>query len=224
MNLLQLCEPTFLYICRVNRIFRNGGRLDLATVQADIADLRESIQATLIQQSNELSEQFESIELAYIYFIDSMLVAAGLAEWNTCRIAVDEFNRRAGDNEFFDFLYDVESDTGDDADAKLAFFYCCIGLGYTGMYEDNIDQLHDIMRRLEPRVRKHMDRDLLSKITPEAYAHNLEFVVTPDNVPRYFGLLLLATGTVIAILITVVYLYFDAFSGLSEVLSNIISS
>lgn len=224
MNLLQLCEPTFLYLCRVNRIIRNGGKLDVATVQADIADLRESIQATLIQQSNDLSEQFESIELAYIYFIDSMLVSAGLTEWNTRRIAVDEFNRRAGDNEFFDFLYDVESEVGDEADAKLAFFYCCIGLGYTGMYEDDIDHLHDIMRRLEPRVRKHMDRDLLSKITPEAYEHNLEFVVAPDNVPRYFGLALLATGTVIAILITVIYLYFDAFSGLSEVLSNIVSS
>lgn len=224
MNLLQLCEPSFLYICRVNRIFRNGGKLDVATVKADIADIRESIQAILIQQGTELNEQFDSIELALIYFIDSMLVSSGLTEWNACRIAVDEFNRRAGDNEFFDFLNDVESESGEGADAKLAFFYCCIGLGYTGMYEDNIDQLHEIMRRLEPRVRKHMDRDVLSKITPEAYAHNLEFVATPDNFPRYFGLVLLSMGTVVAILITVVYLYFDAFSGLSKVLTNIVSS
>lgn len=224
MNLLQLCEPTFLYICKVNRIYRNGGRLDVASAQADLADLREEIQASLLQKDSQLNAQFESIELPFIYFVDTMLVASGLTEWNSCRIAVTEFNRRAGDNEFFDLLYDAEAEVGDDADGRLAFYYCCIGLGYTGMYEDDIDNLHDIMRRLEPRVRKFMDRDVLSRITPEAYSHNLEMTVTPDTMPRYLGLLLLAIGTVFAISISMIYLYFDAFSGLSKVLSKIIAS
>ncbi len=224
MNLLELCEPTFLYICKVNRIYRNGASLDVATIQADLADLREQIQTGLIHEDATLNAQFESIELALIYFVDSMLVASGVTEWNDCRIAVTEFNRRAGDNEFFDFLYDVESEVGDDADSKLAFYYCCIGLGFTGMYEDDIDHLHDIMRRLEPRVRRFMDRDVISRITPEAYSHNLEMNVSPDSVPRYLGLFVLAIGTIIAIIISVLYLYIDAFNGLSKVLSKIIAS
>ena len=133
MNLLQLCEPTFLYICKVNRIYRSGGKLDLRRVQVDVADLRGEVQSKLIQEDNMLNQQFESIELAYIYFIDSMLVASGMIEWNDERIAVTEFNRRAGDNEFFDLLYDAESEVGEEADGKLAFYYCCIGLGFTGM-------------------------------------------------------------------------------------------
>ena len=224
MNLLQLCEPTFLYICKVNRVYRSGGTMEVPTVQADISDLRDAIQAALIQEDSTLADQYESVELPLIYFIDSMLVAAGLVEWNDSRIAVREFNRRAGDNEFFDFLDDAEAEAGDASDAKLAFYYCCIGLGYTGMYEGDLDQLQEIMRRLEPRVRAHMDRDVISKITPEAYSHNLEMVVSPDSVPRYLGLLLLTVGTALAILVSIVYLYFDAFSGLSRVITSIIGS
>lgn len=224
MNLLQLCEPTFLYLCKVNRIHRNGGSLPLATVQADVADLRENIQAALVQEDSRLNDQFEAIELSLVYFVDSMLVMSGVEEWDDCRIAVREFNRRAGDNEFFDFLTDAEAEAGEDADAKLSFYYTCIGLGYTGMYEDDLDRLTDIMRRLEPRVRPHMDRDVLSRITPDAYKHNLEIIVSPDSTPRFLALALLAGGTIVAIGITIVYLYFDAFSGLSGALSQILAS
>lgn len=224
MNLLQLCEPTFLYICKVNRIYRNGGNLDLKRIQVDIADLRGEIQSKLIQEDSMLNQQFESIELAYIYFIDSILVASGVTEWNDERIAVNEFNRRAGDNEFFDLLYDAETEVGEEADSKLAFYYCCIGLGFTGMYEDDPKHLHDIMQRLEPRVRSFMDRDVISRITPEAYSHNLEMNVAPDTAPRYLGLLFLAIGTVVAITISILYLYIDTFSSLSKVLTKIISS
>lgn len=223
MNLLQLCEPVFLYICRVNRIYRNGGKLPLSEIQADIADLRETIQAALIQEDLQLNNAFNEIELSLIYFIDSMLVSAGVQDWNNNRIAVKEFNRRAGDNEFFDLLAEVEADSGPEAEQKLAFYYCCIGLGYTGMYDENLDKLYEIMKRLEPRVRPFMDRDVLSRITPEAYSHNLEIIVSPDTAPRYLGVLLLAVGTVAAISISVVYLYFDAFSGLSKAISRILS-
>jgi type VI protein secretion system component VasF len=223
MNLLQLCEPTFLYICKVNRILRNGGKLSIETVKADVDELRENIAAALAQENADLNDQYQLIELSLVYFIDSMLVNAGLSEWNSCRIAVREFNRRAGDNEFFDFLSDTEAEAGDSANARLAFYYCCIGLGYTGMYEDDLDKLHEIMRRLEPRVRPFMDRDVLSRITPEAYAHNLEIIVSPDNAPRFVGIILLASGTVVAIIVTVIFLYIDAFSGLSTSLRKILS-
>lgn len=224
MNLLQLCEPTFLYICTVNRIYRNGGKLDVQKIQADLADLRGEIQTKLIQEDSILNQQFESIELAYIYFIDSMLVASGVTEWNDNRIAVSEFNRRAGDNEFFDLLYDAEAEVGDDADSKLAFYYCCIGLGFVGMYEEEPKHLHEIMQRLEPRVRSHMDRDVISRITPEAYSHNLEINVAPESVPRYLGLIFLAGGAILAITISIFYLYIDAFSSLSKVLTKIIEA
>ena len=224
MNLLELCEPTFLFVCKVNRIYRNGGSLGLSKLQAEVADLRDDIQSNLIQDDSTLNSQFESIELPLIYFIDSMLVTSGVEEWNDNRIAVNEFNRRAGDNEFFDLLYDTESEVGEDADIKLAFYYSCIGLGFTGMYEDEPKRLHDIMRRLEPRVRIFMDRDVISKITPEAYSHNLEMNVSPDTAPRYVGLFVISVGMVLAIIFSIIYLYIDAFSGLSKVLSKISSS
>ena len=111
-----------------------------------------------------------------------------------------------------------------EADGKLAFYYCCIGLGFTGMYEDDPKHLHDIMQRLEPRVRSFMDRDVISRITPEAYSHNLEINVAPDTAPRYLGLLFLAIGTGFAITVSILYLYIDTFSSLSKVLTKIISS
>ena len=224
MNLLELCEPTFLYICKVNRVYRNGGTLELKKVLLDIANLREDIQTKLSQEGSALNEQFASIELAYVYFIDSMLVGSGITDWNDNRISVTEFNRLAGDNEFFDLLYDAEAEVGDDADSKLAFYYCCIGLGFTGMYFEEPDRLHDIMQRLEPRVRNFVDRDVISRITPEAYSHNMEINVSPDTAPRYLGLMLLAIGTVAAIMFSIFYLYIDAFSGLTKVLNKIILS
>lgn len=224
MNLLQLCEPTFLYVCQVNRIYRSGGKLELSKVQSDIADLRGEIQSTLIQEDSMLNQQFEAIELAYIYFIDSMLVAAGMTSWNDARIAVTEFNRRAGDNEFFDLLYDAEAEVGENADNQLAFYFSCIGLGFVGMYEDDPKQLHEIMQRLEPRVRNFMDRDVISRITPESYSHNMEMNVSPETAPRYLGLLFLAIGAICAVMFSILYLYIDAFSSLSKVLTKIISS
>ena len=48
--------------------------------------------------------------------------------------------------------------------------------------------------------------------------------VAPESAPRYLGLLFLAVGAVIAITISIFYLYIDAFSNLSKVLTKIISS
>ena len=65
---------------------------------------------------------------------------------------------------------------------------------------------------------------ILSKITPEAYSHNMEMNVSPDTAPRYLGLLVLSVGMVLAIMFSIFYLYIDAFSGLSKLLSKITSS
>ena len=68
MNLLQLLEPSFLYLCELNRVYRKDGTREIATIRADIADLREGIQSALIQEDASLNEQFEAIELPFIYF------------------------------------------------------------------------------------------------------------------------------------------------------------
>ena len=83
-----------------------------------------------------LSEPGEEVELPLIFFVDSMISESSLpfaAQWNQNRLAYDR-NELAGDEKFFDLLEETLKDQNDEASERLAVFYTCLGLGFTGIY------------------------------------------------------------------------------------------
>src|SRR5262245_44956105 len=120
MTLLELTEPLFQYICRLNRVARKSGAgpsggetalltkgggglprgvsLDYAVVRGDIKGLLEDMQQKSAKDFR-LNSQREKIELPLLFFVDSLISESGLrfaAQWNQDRLAYSR-NELAGD-------------------------------------------------------------------------------------------------------------------------------
>jgi len=173
MTLLDTCEPLFSKICSLNRIARTGGPTpDLPSLRRDIQDLLDKARDAMLAEPS-LERHWEKLEMPLIFFVDSMISESKLpvaAEWNKSRIAYD-YKELAGDQKFFDLLDEELADGSNDASQRLGVFYTCVGLGFTGWYGDNPEQLRprmvEMIRRIDPGIRTegHL------KLCPEAYDH-----------------------------------------------------
>ena len=208
MTLLQLTEPLFHYICRLNRIARRGAapksggetttfgdtafitrpppgapagpqaaaasarvmNLDYSVARSEIKALFEDMMSKATSDSR-LSQQARKMELPLIFFVDSMISESNLpfaGQWNQNRLAYDR-QELAGDEKFFDLLDETLKDSSEDAVERLAVFYICIGLGFTGIYFKQPEFLRKTMLGIAPRVRHLVDNDQNAKMCHEAY-------------------------------------------------------
>lgn len=199
VNLLDLCEPLFQAICRLNRMGRKGSSTDFSVARSEIESLMEKMSSTA-KRDPALSEQYRQVELPLIFFVDSMISESTLPfaqEWNRRRIAYTR-NELTGDEKFFDLLEETLKDTRGGVDERLAIFYTCLGLGFTGWYTGQPEYLRKKMLEIAPRVRNQVDADESGLITPKAYEHtnsvNLPIPVSSSLIPLVivlFGLFLL---------------------------------
>jgi len=196
MTLLQLTEPLFQYVCRLNRIARRGAakpgfettfvprtpegkaaaargaNLDYVVARSEIKALFEDMMSKAAADMR-LSQQARKMELPLIFFVDSMISDSTLpfaAEWNQNRLAYER-QELAGDEKFFDLLQETldSRDSSEDVAERLAVFYTCIGLGFTGIYVKQPEFLRKTMMSIAPRVRHLVENDQTAKICPEAY-------------------------------------------------------
>jgi len=202
MNLIELCEPVFNYICRLNRLARVGQPTDFDIVRGEIRDLLSKAQEDA-RQNTELAEQYKKVELSLIFFIDSVIAESSLpfaAIWNQRRLAYER-NALAGDEKFFDILDETLAQQGPEANERLAVFYTCIGLGFTGWYQLQPEFVRKKMRQIAQRITDYVENDEHGYITPEAYQHtdtaNLPLPVSHSLAPLLIvvvGLLVLVAG------------------------------
>jgi type VI protein secretion system component VasF len=128
-----------------------------------------------------LLNQVKRLEPPLIFFVDNLIVTSRLnfaSQWATNRLATER-NELAGDERFFvDFLDKDLVDPSEEAAERLAVYYMCLGLGFTGMYQGQPDQIRRYMEQIFPRIRHWMDSDSRTKITEEAYAHTDPRILT----------------------------------------------
>ena len=246
MNLLELTEPIFQYVCRLNRLARKSGgtspgdttfiakpaaapvpprvaSLDYAVVRSEVKAMFEDF----IQKSNSdvrLSAQAKKVELPLLFFVDSMISESSLpfaAQWNQNRLAYER-NELAGDEKFFDLLEETMKDSSEDASERLAVYYNCIGLGFSGIYFKQPEYLRKTMLTIAPRIRHLVEADQTAKICPDAYdgidARNL--VQPPGSKMVFVGILFLCF--ILAVGITYVFLYRAASRSLSTSLEHVL--
>ena len=253
MTLLQLTEPVFQYICRLNRIARRGSgpkragdttfvtlsreaaataapamaargsSLDYSVARADIKALLEDMMSQAATDLR-LSQQARKIELPLIFFVDSMIAESSLpfkGEWNQNRLANDR-QELAGDEKFFDLLDETLRDGSEDAAERLAVFYVCIGLGFTGIYYQQPEFLRKTMLSIAPRVRHLVENDQNAKICPEAYegVDSRNLVQPPSSrmflVGMVFGCFLLA------VIVSYVVMYRQASKNLNTAIEEVL--
>jgi type VI protein secretion system component VasF len=246
MNLLELTEPVFQYVCRLNRLARKSGgtssgdtsiiarapgaptaprlaSLDYAVVRSEVKAMFED----LIQKSTSdvrLNAQARKMELPLLFFVDSMISESSLpfaAQWNQNRLAYDR-HELAGDEKFFDLLEETMKDSSEDASERLAVYYNCIGLGFTGIYFKQPEYLRKTMLTIAPRIRHLVEADQTAKICPDAYEgiDTRNLVEPPGSKMVFVGILFLCF--ILAVGITYVLLYRAASRSLSTSLDHIL--
>ena len=170
MNLLELTEPLFQYVCILNRAGRKGGNLEYNTVLSKIKVHIEDLRARAVTDPR-LNPQFKKMEPALIFFVDGMISDGKLPfarQWDKDRLAYS-FNELAGDEKFFDLFDETLKEQGDEATERLSVYYTCIGLGFMGWYAGQPEYLRKKMLEVAPRIRHMLESDTTARVCPEAY-------------------------------------------------------
>lgn len=226
LDLVDLCEPLFQYVCMLNRIGRNPGGESMG-----YGPLRKVIDG-IFQEIEEyagsdlrLEAQFGKVKMALIFFVDSMIAESrlGLAkDWNKKRIAY-EMEELAGDEKFFDLLDETLKETGKEADERLAIFYTCLGLGFTGWYTGQNEYLRKKMLDVGQRVpRELLDTQHTARVCPEAYEHlDTRNLVEPPGL-KLATIAVVFVGCLLIAMAVNFYLFYDATTGLSTSLKEIL--
>lgn len=171
MTLLDTCEPLFRRICQLNHLAKTEAPTpDLPSVRREMQNLLNQTRDRMLAEP-ALERHWDHLEMPLIFFIDSMISESKLpiaSLWNEKRLAYD-YKELAGDQKFFDLLDEHLKDRSVDASARLGVFYTCVGLGFTGWYSENAEQLRprmvEMIRRVDPKIRT----EETLKLCPEAY-------------------------------------------------------
>lgn len=201
MTLTELCEPAFQYVCWLNHVVRSGGEVEYTRLKNDVKEILDNI-SYKAEHDPVLNAKYAKVKMPLIFFVDSMLVESGVgcaSQWNNNRLSYD-FNELAGDEAFFDYL-DRATEQIDSEDVEvLAFYYTCLGLGFSGFYVGQSELLRQKMSIIRPRIQTLGNFDLTSKLCQKAY----ESVNTTDLIER-------PTSRVLGIAITFLGLTFVVF-------------
>ena len=227
LNLVDLCEPLFQYVCMLNRISRNPGgeNVELAPLQKLIKEIFEDM-AQNPEASSDLKAQYEKVRLPLIFFVDSMIAESKLGvapQWNKQRLAY-ELNELAGDEKFFDMLDETLAQKGPEADERLMIYYTGLGLGFQGWYAGQPEYLRKKMLDLGKRIpQRFIDTQHNARVCPEAYEHlDRRNLVEPPGV-KMATMAILFTGFFFFFFAANFYLFRAASTGLSESLKTILT-
>ena len=224
MNLLELCEPLFQYVCILNRAGRKGGNLEYNTVRSRVKVLFEDTRAKAANDPR-INPQYRKVEQPLIFFADSMVADSKLSfaqKWDKERLAYS-FNELAGDEKFFDLFDETLREQGDDATERLAVFYTCIGLGFTGWYAGQPEYLRKKMLEVAPRIRHLIESDTTVRVCPEAYQNvdSRDLVEPPSS--KMVVILIIFLAFMLTTLACNFFLFQQASTQLTSSLSEIIA-
>jgi len=220
MTLLELCEPLFQYVCRLNRSGRKGGSFEPSRVRSEIEGILEDMRSKSSAEGNLVS-QFDKIEMPLLFFIDFMIKESNLSFARQWQEMAYEHNELAGDEKFFDLLDETLADPSQAATERLAVFYCCLGLGFTGWYTGQPEYLRKKQLEISARIRTQMDVDEGARICPEAYENvDTSDLVQPPGM-KLMGIALALVGMIIVTFVANFLLYRTTASGLRASLQKI---
>ena len=258
-TLLDLVEPLFQYVCRLDRAAKRAGAtpgrapaaapastgetiffakaatgtaasfagrslsMDYTVVRSEIKALLEDIQQKAASDIR-LAAQARQIEMPLLFFLDSLISESKVgfaAQWNQNRLAYER-NELAGDEKFFDIVEETLKDPSEDAAERLAVYYLCIGLGFTGIYFRQPEYLRKTMLAIAPRIRHMLDTEQQARICPENYENidTRNLVQPPSNKLVVVGILFLCFT--VAALVSYVWIYRDASHTLNTALDKVL--
>jgi type VI secretion system protein ImpK len=218
MTTLELCEPLFNKICLLNRMGRKGAAtVSYDRLRAEVEELFKTLRARA-ETEPVLRSQWAKLELALIFFVDSMVAESRLpvaTTWNQRRLAYDR-KELAGDEKFFDLLDETLADTSEGATERLKVFYTCIGLGFCGWYAAQPDYLRGKATELAARLHLGEGHQKGERISPETYRHLDTRDLIQPQLTRLGGLAIVFVGLFMIVVAVEVYLFKAAALSITE--------
>jgi type IV/VI secretion system ImpK/VasF family protein len=219
-TLLDLCEPLFQYICRLNRSARKGGNYELSQVQNEIKGFLAEARGKAVNAN--LSQQWNQTELLLMFFTDFMIKESALPWAREWKELAFERHEMAGDEKFFDLLEDTLKDQSPAANDRLAVFYVCMGLGFSGWYTGQPEYLRRKMKEIASRLQNSGQFAESQRICPDTY----EKVDTRDLVEppgtKLIGIGIALLGLIIVLFVAYGFLYRDNSAKLMSATKQII--
>jgi type VI protein secretion system component VasF len=226
MKLTELCEPLFQYICLLNRSARKGAAYDRDQVRGELEVMFADMASKAASDSN-LHQQYEMVEAPLLFFADATVRESSLPFANDWR---DMAHERAdlidadGGAAFFDLLDDTLRDQSYVAADRLAIFYTCMGLGFTGWYAGQPEFLRKRMLEIATRTRSPTEVDSASRIVPEAYEHvNTSNLIDPPGT-SLMGIGIVLVGLIVVLFAANAYFYRSNSQSLNDSIGNIIET
>ncbi len=222
MTLLELSEPLFQYVCRLNRSVRKGVRPDVAQTRAEL----KAIFADMKSRSSgnpALANQYDRVRLPLVFFVDFMVRDSGAVGRSWTDLANEEHPPQlGGDEKFFDLVDEVLKETGEAANERLGVLYTCVGLGFTGWYQGQPEYLRKKMLELSSRMRGTMELDDAAKICPESYEKvNTSDLVQPPG-SKLVGIAIAMVGLILIVFAANIAAYLDHRAAIDRSLKNVL--
>ncbi|MCW5775197.1 MAG: DotU family type IV/VI secretion system protein [Phycisphaeraceae bacterium] len=218
MKLLELTEPYFQYVCRLNRSARKGAPQDESSVRADLHALLSDMRGRALRLG-PLATEYDRIEPALIFFADEAIRGSELpfaSAWEPIGGTLSDPN--AG-RVFGVLVEEALRDKGPYGNERLGVLYTCLGLGFSGGRSP--DELRRLMVEVSAKLRSEMDADPASAVCPEAYEH----VDTTDLVQpagrSVLAIVVVLAGLIVALFFINGYLYVSGTRDLRESLTAI---
>ncbi|XAL98985.1 DotU family type IV/VI secretion system protein [Phycisphaeraceae bacterium D3-23] len=227
MTPVELCDPLFRYICRLNRSVNAGVVPQLARVRSEVTTLLDQI-ADKARADQTLRDQFDEgqkgkLNQVLVYFVDSTIADSQCPfalEWP--RIELDRYGEQVGDERFWIYLNECLEEGTPAAADRLAVYYQCIGLGFTGLYAGQPEYLRSKMADISRQIQKaYMSSDTKGTLCPEAYDHTDHSDLIEPPAPRMIGIMIAVLGLIITMFIANIYLYREARSDIANALETI---
>ena len=220
LTLVEISEPLFQYICRLNRSARKGGNYELGQVQAEIKALLAEARGKAVSSNH--AEAWEKMELVVMFFCDFMIKESALPWARDWKELAFERHEMAGDEKFFDMLEETLKDKSPSANDRLAVFYTCMGMGFTGWYTGQPEYLRRKMKEIAARLQATGGYSESNRICPDAY----EKVDTRDLIEppgtKLIGMAIALVGLIIVLFFAYGYMYKDASKKLNNSLAQVI--
>ncbi len=219
MTLLELCEPLFQYMCRLNRSARKGGNYELGQVQSEIKGFLAEAKTKSVGEN--LSEQFDKIELPLMFFCDFMIKESALPWAHDWKELAFERHEMAGDEKFFDLLEECLKDHSPAANDRLTVFYTCIGLGFTGWYTSQPEYLRRKMKEVAARLQAAGVFTDTQRICADAYEKvDTRDLIEPPGM-KLMGIAIILIGLIIVLFCMYAFLYRNGSQDLDKALDNV---
>ena len=161
-----------------------------------------------------------------MFFVDAMISESKLPwarKWSNDRLAFKR-DELAGDEKFFDLLDATLKDQSDEASERLAIYFTCIGLGFTGFYFSQPEYLRQKMQDISLRIRGYVESNSQARICPEAYDHTDARDLIEPPTGRVWLMLVVFLICGITALACNMYFFSKATSGLKDSLKVILDN